>query len=260
MNGLMQDVRYALRGMRKSPAHAIAVIVTIALGIGPNITAFSVTNALLLRSPDGVENPQQLVLVGQTRDGSEFNTLSYPDYADYRDVNTSFAALAAYRQALVYVGSDQSAERLSALLVTGNYFQALGTRPANGRTLSPQDDGAPGSNPVAVISFALWQRRFNSDSNIVGRVVTINHFPFTIVGVAEKGFAGTAVGGSVDVWLPLSMYAQADPVFSEKRFEARHIAWLSVLGRLHSAVHGGACAKRDVGTCEATSGTVSEHE
>jgi macrolide transport system ATP-binding/permease protein len=236
MNGLMQDVRYALRGMRRNPAYAIAVIVTIALGIGPNITAFSVTNALLLRSPDGVENPHQLVLVGQTRDGSEFNTLSYPDYADYRDVNTSFAALAAYRQALVYVGSDQSAERLSALLVTGNYFRALGTSPANGRTLSPQDDGAPGSNPVAVISFALWQRRFNSDSNIVGRVVTINHFPFTIVGVAEKGFAGTAVGGSVDVWLPLSMYAQADPVFSEKRFEARHIAWLSVLGRLHSAV------------------------
>ena len=234
MNGLTQDVRYAVRGMRKRPAYALAVIVTIALGIGPNITAFSVTNALLLRSPDGVEHPQRLVLVGQTRGGSGFNTLSYPDYADYRDLNTSFVDLAAYRQTAVSVGSDDSAEQLSGLLVSGNYFRALGTRAAIGRTLVPQDDRAPGSNPIAVLSFALWQRRFNADPNIVGRVVPVNRLPFTIVGVAEQGFAGSVVGGSVDVWLPLGMYAQANPFFSEKRFEARHIAWLSVLGRLDS--------------------------
>lgn len=236
MSGVMQDVRYALRGLRKSPGYAIVVIVTIALGIGPNITAFSVVNALLVRSPDGVANPHELVLVGQTRAGSEFDTLSYPDYADYRDLSTSFVNLAAYRQTIMNVGSDQSAERLSGLLVSGNYFQALGTRPAIGRTLSPQDDGAAGASPVAVISFALWQRRFNSDPAIVGRVVAVNRFPFTVVGVAEKGFAGTAVGGAIDVWLPLSMYSQANPVFSEKRFEARHIAWLNVLGRLRSGV------------------------
>ena len=163
MTGLLHDVRYAVRGLRKSPGHAIVLIVTIALGIGPNITAFSVANAVLLRAPAAVANPHELVLVGHTRDGSAFNTLSYPDYADYRDSNSSFVDLAAYRQAQLYVGSDESAELLSGLLVSGNYFRALGTRSATGRTLLPHDGGTPGSNPVAVISFLLWQRRFNSD-------------------------------------------------------------------------------------------------
>jgi hypothetical protein len=236
MTGLLHDVRYALKGLRISPGYALVVIVTIGLGIGPNITAFSVANALLLRSPAGVANANELVLLGHTRNGSEFDTLSYPDYVDYRDSNSSFVDLAAYRQAALYVGSGESAEQLSGLLVSGNYFRALGTRSATGRTLLPEDDGIPGSNPVAVISFALWQQRFNSDPNVLGRVVAINRHPFTVVGVAEEGFTGTVVGRSIDVWLPLSMYSQAEPVFSERRFEARQIAWLNVLGRLHSAV------------------------
>ena len=122
------------------------------------------------------------------------------------------------------------------MLVSGNYFKALGTRADAGRTLMSADDGAPGANPVAVISNALWERRFGSDPNMVGRVIDLNNFPFKIVGIMQKGFTGIGIGEATDVWLPLTMYSQADPILNEKRLEARHITWLAVLGRLKTGI------------------------
>jgi macrolide transport system ATP-binding/permease protein len=233
---LLRDVRYAARALVKSPGFALVAVVTLALGIGANTAVFSLANALLLRPPEGVSRPEEIVMLGRTLAGSDFGTFSYPDYADCRDQSASFTDLAAYRDTGLHLNTGESAELLSGMLVSGNYFKALGVGARLGRTLSHEDDGTPGSNPVVVISDAAWRSRFGSDPNIVGRVVTLNNYPFTVVGVAQEGFAGTGVGTATDAWLPLSMYAQADPVFYEKRLEERRISWLNVIGRLKPGV------------------------
>jgi predicted permease len=234
---LWQDVRYGARVLLKSPGFTAVAVVTLALGIGANTAVFSLANALLLRPPEGVRRPEEIVVLGRTLGGSDFGTFSYPDYADCRDQSKSFADLAAYREANLHLTAGGSAELLSGMLVTDNYFKSLGVGARLGRTLSSEDNGAPGSNPVAVISDRLWRSRFGSDPNVVGRAVTLNNNSFTVVGVLQKGFTGTGVGAATDVWLPLSMYAQADPAFYEKRLEARQISWLSVIGRLNPGVN-----------------------
>jgi macrolide transport system ATP-binding/permease protein len=236
MRALWQDLRYAARVLLKSPGFTAVAVVTLALGIGANTAVFSLANALLLRPPEGVSRPEEIVMLGRTLAGSDFGTFSYPDYADCRDQSASFVNLAAYREEDLDLTTGGSAELLSGMLVSGNYFKTLGVGARLGRTLSTEDDGSPGSNPVAVISDAAWRSRFGSDPNVVGRVITLNNYPFTVVGVAQKGFAGTGVGSATDIWLPLSMYSQAVPLFYEKRLEARQISWLSVLGRLKPGV------------------------
>jgi len=235
--GLWQDLRYGARVLRKNPGFAVVAVLTLALGIGVNTAIFSLANALLLRPPQGVYKAEDVIQLGRTLNGSDFSTFSYPDYVDCRNQNTSFVELAAYRQTGLYLTTGGTPEQLTGMLVSGNYFKALGTDAEAGRTLTPEDDnGTPGANPVAVISHGLWEGRFGSDPNIVGRVIDLNNFPFTIVGVMQNGFTGIAVGEATDVWLPLTMYSQADPILYEKRLEARHIAWLGVLGRLKTGV------------------------
>jgi predicted permease len=231
-----QDLRYGVRMLRKNPGFTFVIVLTIALGIGANTAVFSLTNALLLRAPQGVSRPEEIVQVGRTLNYSDFSTFSYPDYADVRDQNTSFTDLAAYRETGVDLTTGGAPELLSGMLVSGNYFRALETQAAVGRIFGPEDDSAPGANSVVVISHGFWQRRFASDPNVVGRVINLNNFPFTIVGVMQEGFTGTGINEVIDVWLPLPMYSQADPVFVEKRLEARQISWLNVLGRLKGGV------------------------
>ena len=235
--GLWQDLRYGARVLRKNLGFAVVAVLTLALGIGANTAIFSLANALLFRPPQGVYKAEDVIQLGRTLNGSDFSTFSYPDYVDCRNQNTSFVELAAYRQTGLYLTTGGTPERLTGMLVSGNYFKALGTRADAGRTFTPEDDnGVPGANPVAVISHGLWERRFGSDPNIVGRVIDLNNFPFTIVGVMQNGFTGISVGEETDIWLPLTMYSQADPAFHQKRLEARHITWLGVLGRLKTGV------------------------
>jgi len=231
MQMLWQDLQYAVRGLRKNPGFTLVVLFTLAFGVGANTGVFSLANALLLRAPAGVSKPDEILLVGRTFKGSDANTFSYPDYADCRAQNQSFADLAAYRETDILLDASDSPQLVSGLLVSGNYFTALGTHSARGRLLSPEDDSSPGANAVAVISHGLWERRFASDPNIVGQVINLNNFPFTIVGVMQPEFTGTGVAETIEVWLPLTMYSQAVPVFYEKRLEARQISWLNVLGR-----------------------------
>ncbi len=229
---LWQDVRYGVRMMRKSPGFTLVAVLALALGIGANTAIFSLANALLLRSPSGVARPAQLVLLGRTHNGSGFDTLSYPDYADYRDLNSVFSGFVTYRGTALHLTSGNAAERVAGTLVSGNYFTVLGVSAARGRTLLPEDDEARGAHPVAVISDGLWKRRFGSDPKIVGKTVTLNGYNFTVVGVTAEGFTGTEVGEVTDIWLPVTMYAQANPLFVEDRFKARHIVWLHAIGRL----------------------------
>src|SRR5215475_5785217 len=167
MTTLYQDLRYAIRMLRKNPGFTFVMIATLALGIGANAAMFSLTDRVLLqRLP--VTNPDQLTLV-KTRDPNEPETIdsfSYPMYQDLRDRNDVFAGMIARGGAQMNITYGDQTTRVSADLVSGNYFDVLGVRPFAGRLLTQDDDRNPGAHPVAVISYRFWERRFGSDQSI----------------------------------------------------------------------------------------------
>jgi predicted permease len=238
MNGLNQDIKFGIRMMLKTPGVTALAILTLALGIGANTTVFSVVNALLLRPVAGVKDPVQLVRVGRTNDGSGFNSLTYPDFADYRSQNTELAGMSAYFNTGMHLSAgvpDKAAQRVLGTLVTGNYFEVLGVGAALGRTLSSDDDGAAGASPVAVISYGLWKSLFGSDPGVVGREVSINARSYTVVGVASEGFSGTELTSRPDIWVPIDMYREIEPMFQksgEDFFTNRDIIWINAFARL----------------------------
>ena len=192
MERALRDLRLAARSWRRSPGLAAAAVVTLALALGANTTLFSLVNAVLLRPLPGIAHADRLVNVHRrTADGTTFLGVSHPDYRDLRERTRALDGLAAFNGRGVSLGDGTGAPELVGIqIVSGNYFDVLGVRPLRGRLLSDADDGAPGASPVAVISHALWQRRFGSDPAVVGRSVRLNGFPFTVVGVGPEGFAG----------------------------------------------------------------------
>jgi putative ABC transport system permease protein len=234
METIWQDIRYGVRALVKKPVFTLVAAITLALGIGVNSAIFSVVNALLLRPPAGVERPEQVVLV--TWEGSGLGP-SYPDYLDYRDRNTTFAGLATFSPTILHLSNGGEPERLPGALVSGNYFNTLGVKVTRGRVLIAADDAARGANPVAVISDDLWQRGFSADANVVGKSVKVNGYPFTVVGVAPPEFTGVETGRTIDVWLPLSMAAQADPTLADAAGSRVARGWLRTFGRLKPGVN-----------------------
>src|SRR6266699_2270112 len=230
----MNDLKFAFRQLLKNPGFAVVAVLTLALGIGANTAIFSLVNALLLRPLPGIEDPNELVLVGRTYHGSGFDTLSFPDFSDLRDQATGFSGLAACRRTDLHLGHGETAVRVRGSLVSGDYFTVLGTRAVRGRLLLPEDNSALGASRVAVISDRLWKESFASDPNVIGGTIDLNGTAFTVVGITADGFRGTDTTEIADIWLPLTMYAQADPALgsSENRLVARHVVWLQVLGRL----------------------------
>ncbi|HEX4021772.1 MAG TPA: ABC transporter permease [Acidobacteriaceae bacterium] len=238
---LSQDIRFALRQLRKSPAFALTAVLTLALGIGANTAIFSLIHQALLSSLP-VPNPQQLMMLqysgaeeGWARtwmsDGPGAHTaFSYPMYRDLRDKNTSFQGLLAMVPADLTVSAGNHAERVDGELVSGNYFQTLGVRPALGRLLLPSDETAQNANPVAVLSFAYWQARFAMNPAVLHQTIHINSYPFTVVGVAAPGFHSVAEGATPDVFLPVTMEPEAMPGMSD--LTARRTRWLILVGRL----------------------------
>jgi predicted permease len=200
-----QDVRFAFRMMRKSPGFTVVAILSLALGIGGNTIVFSTVNSLLLR-PLPVASPDQLYFVNRNGGPSQ----SFPNYKDIRDRNTVFSSLFMYRVAAMSVESTEGARRVWGFLVTGNYFETLGIRPALGRFFGPREDQHVNASPHAVLSYACWQNRFGGDPQIAGRVVRINTHPYTVVGVAPKGFHGTEVFYWPELWVPLTMQPQIE--------------------------------------------------
>jgi predicted permease len=236
VRNLWQDLSFAVRVLRRNPGFAIVAVLTLALGLGANTAIFSLSNALLFEQPDGILQPGRIAQVGRSRANVGFIEMSYPDYADFRESNTSFIELAAFRNAGLLLRTTDVVEPLAGALVSGNYFSVLGVRVAGGRPLDLNDDVRTGGRTVAVISDGLWRRRFDADPAIVGRTIELNNRPFTVVGVATAGFIGTDIAETIDVWLPLAVYAQAVPTFVEDRLASRQISWLSVLGRLKPGV------------------------
>src|SRR5499426_2810612 len=206
---LIQDVRYGLRTLRKSPGFTAVAALSLALGIGANTAIFSLVNAVLLR-PLPVENPERLVSLNYASEkgGDVSPTFSYLNYRDLRDRNNALDGLIAYRMAPISLSHDGNNERAWGYLATGNYFDVLGVKPALGRLLTPEDDKAEGAHPVMVISYDCWQKRFAGDPSVVGRGVLVNARSFTIIGVAPRGFYGTEIGYVAEMWFPMMMLDQ----------------------------------------------------
>jgi macrolide transport system ATP-binding/permease protein len=236
----LQDIRYAFRGLRKSPGFTIVCVLTLALGIGANAAMFTVINAVLIRPVPGVANPDGLVILERLQKNNPDFAFGYPDYLDYRDQNQSFTGLAARcRTSLALI--QGTTERITGELVSGNYFSVLGVNPAFGRLITPEDVQADDEAPVAVLSNGIWQRVFGWDPDIIGKNILLNGHAFTVVGVAAKQFAGTTVGSPTDVWLPLTMQPAAMPRMSQGVLHNRNAGWIEIFGRL----------KRNVGLDEA---------
>lgn len=230
-----QDMRYALRGLRKNPGFAIVCVLTLALGIGANTAMFTVINAVLLRPVPGVADPGKLVILERLQKNNPDFSFGYPDYLDYREQNQSFTGLAGRcRTALAL--SYGTTERITGELVSGNYFSVLGVNPALGRLIAAEDVQTDGEAPVAVVSYGIWQRVFGSDPEIAGKNILLNGNRFTLIGVAAKPFAGTAVGSPTDVWLPLTMQPAAMPGMSQGMLHNRNAGWIEIFGRLKRGV------------------------
>lgn len=241
LDQLAADVRYALRLFRKNPGFTIAAAVTLALGIGANTAIFTVVDALLIRSLP-VDAPDSLVTIGDPlRVGAWSNgtprtdVFSYPLYQEVRDHSVVFSSvLASARLDDAAMEIDGAPEPVAGRLVTSNYFETLGVRPALGRLFAAGDDTAPGADPFLVISYDYWQRRFGGNAAIVGRLIRLKHVPLTIIGVAPPGFFGEVVGARADVWAPMMM----EPALMPGRdfLKTPDISALQVMARLKPGV------------------------
>ena len=203
-----QDVRYAVRLLRRYPLFALTAALSLAVGIGANTAVLTIGNSLLRFSPVAVSDPDRLVDIGRSFDGLSigFNPGSYPDYLDIRRRTTTLEHVYAHPlfPKDMTVESENGAEKVVGDVVTTNYFAALGARPAIGRLFLPEDSDALGASPLVVLSHRYWVRSFHGDPSIVGQTIRLNRFPMTVLGVAAEGFQGTTVV-AVDLWVPMSM-------------------------------------------------------
>jgi putative ABC transport system permease protein len=242
MTGLLQDLRYALRQLRKSPGFAAVAIITLALGIGANTAIFSLLDQALLRSLP-VKDVDRLVILKysgsnipgrlDSRTDGKFY-FSYPMYRDLRDRNSVFSGLIATDWTQVGVQWHNQPDLVAAELVSGNYFEALALKPALGRLFVAADDRVPDANPVIVLSFSYWQRRFGAEPGILNQTILVNGHPFTAVGVAPPGFHSVVLGDTPDVFVPMMMKAEVMPGL--KDLDDHHSSWLNIIGKLKPGI------------------------
>src|SRR4051794_5908817 len=259
---IVRDLRYAFRGLARSPLFTSVALVSIALGIGANTAIFTLVDEVLLRRLP-VKSPDQLVLFNGARNhygsNSGGNMLSYPMYEDFRDnfverdapaaqatlprvslpvakgapARTIFSGLFARRPIAMNVGVGGQTERVPGELVSGTYFQVLGVGAALGRVITPEDDKR-GDGPVAVLSYDYWRTRFGAKADIVGQTITVNNNKLTIVGVSQAGFDGVDIGYVPSIRVPVLVKAQMTPNWDD--VTNRRSRWVNVFGRLKPGV------------------------
>ena len=262
MDGFLRDLRFTVRNMGRSPGLALVIAASLALGIGANTAIFTLIRAVLLKTLP-VQDPEALVLLhwhgdawprglNQSGSGGPSNpayrstsrSLAYPFFrelakqTDLFDTVFAFAPLGSDRRNTT-LAADGGAERIDGEMVSGEYFRGLGARPAIGRLLTADDE--QGGAQVAVISHAYWSRRFGADPGILGRPITINHLPFTVVGVTAPGFFGVQPGRAPDVWVPMLNLAELvpwgfRPANTPSLLDVRGYWWAQVMARLRDGV------------------------
>ena len=237
MHNFWKDLQYAFRTLTKNPGFAVIGIVTLALGMAVNTTLFSVINGILLR-PLPVPHPEQITVLALQQTGQPgAKRFSYPDFEDFRDQSSSFSDLFAFRVSLASVAADKKADHCIISRVSSNYFSTLGITPAYGRLILPTEGHTPGADPIMVLGYSYWRKRFASDPNVVGKTVEVNEHPFTIVGVAPADFHGTYAVLDMDAYLPFSAETREDPDNPvDKVWTSRIDRSLTILGRLKPGV------------------------
>jgi predicted permease len=236
MRTLWQDIRFGARMLAKHPGFTATAVLTLGLGIGANTAIFSLINQVLLRRLP-VQNPNELVILRAPglmkghvwSDGDEAQSWSYPMYKRLRETNQAFSGLVARFAIPVTVANQGQTERAGGELVSGNYFEVLGVRPALGRLFTLEDDKVPGAQPVAVLSHGYWMRRFGGDPAILNQTLLVNNTALTVVGVAQAGFTGVQVGESSDVFVPFMMKAQMTP--ERSGLDDWNDQYLAIMGR-----------------------------
>ncbi|MBI1875530.1 MAG: ABC transporter permease, partial [Acidobacteria bacterium] len=224
--------------LRSTPAVTVTAILSLALGIGANTSMFTIVNAALLR-PLPVTAPDELAFVFSGTRDSPWSAISYPTYLDYRNRNDVFSGLAAYGEISVSLSGDGAPDLVRGVIVTGNYFDVLGVGATRGRVFTPADDRMPGAHPVVVIAHDLWKRRFGGDPGLVGRDVTINARPYTVIGVTPEGFRGSNLLEDIGLYVPMMMQASVRPPrggysgeMDPDLLNRRGSGWLTAIGRL----------------------------
>ena len=235
LSNILCDLRYGLRSLLAKPAFALAAVLSLAIGVGANTTLFAVINALLLKPVEGIGAPERLVEIGRTQRGGALDTISYADFRDYENKAQSFDAMFAYALQALNVRSTDDPQRALGLLVSGDYFAALGTRALHGRVLGRSDDDETASQSVAVASYSAWQKYFNGEDDAIGKQVSINGRRFTLVGVTPPQFHGHIAVLAPDFYLPLHqrtvLREDSHDLFSERRS-----LWLLAGARLKQGV------------------------
>ena len=228
-----QDVRFAIRVLLRSPGFTATTVLSLALGIGANTAMFSILHALVLRSLP-VTDPERLVVVIRNQ-----VSVPYPLFVHLRDQSRTLSGVLAFRTTACRFNAGGATERVTAALVSGEYFEVLGVTPSVGTTLRREDDRTPGSGgsrgPVAVISHSLWMRTFSGERSVIGSQIRLNGQPFSIVGVAPAAFSGTEVGESPDVFVPMMMQEAIIPGLG-KALQMRRSNWIRIIGRLNPGV------------------------
>ncbi|MGI8745681.1 MAG: ABC transporter permease [Bryobacteraceae bacterium] len=233
------DIRYSSRLLRQDRFFTTVAVLSLALGIGANTAIFSLIDSVLLKWLP-VRNPQELVVLARNpaKPQTGFNN---PDYEYVRDHNQVFAGVVASSGGGMPLGMTipnegrGEAQLVAGTLVSGNYFDVLGVGAALGRLLNTDDNKTPGAAPYAALSYAFWQRRLGGNTGVLGKKIVLNGSPFWIVGVAQRGFTGTAAGSSPDLFLPIMMLQQVDA--NARQWNTRHYWWLNVIGRLKPGVN-----------------------
>lgn len=245
MNALLKDLRFAVRGLLKRPAFTVVVVLTLALGIGANTAIFSVVNALLFKSLPYPEADRLFALTFDDGKTNGYQFWSYPKYAAFKDIQSSFTSVAAYEQLQITLGVDQP-RRTEAEIVTPNYFEVLGVHPLLGATFSTNNQV---DAPSLLLGHEMWQRDFGSDTQLIGRTVLVNNQSFVIAGVLPPNFRGQT--GTVECWLPMSV---ASTLKFKTALTATGAWWLKVIGRLKP----GRSREQAVAEMSVASGRVAE--
>ena len=236
---LRRDVRYAVRMLARTPAFTFVVCMTLALGIGANAVIFSAVDAVMLRSAP-VADPEDILSIYTTSADRRdpFSGSSFLDYVDLRDSGI-FTAVAAYASIPLVLHSGGVNEPLIGELVTGNYFDVLGVRIAPGRTFTADEDRSGAQQRVVIISHEAWSRRFAGDAAIVGRTITLNGHPYTVIGIAPRGFTGPVLGRVPEMWAPAALQPELRPPSAGVRrtlghsnlLDERGLRWLNIVAR-----------------------------
>src|SRR5690349_2098453 len=225
---MLSDIRYALRMLAKNPGFACVVVFTLALGIGANAVMFSLTDKVLLQSLPVVK-PEQLVMISSA-DSKLGSSFSYPMYQNLRDKNDVFSGVIARGGAQMNVSYGDQTERVRGELVSGNFFEVLGVRPWAGRLFTQDDDRNPGAHPLAVLSYAFWDRRFGKDPNVIGKTILVNEYPLTVIGVTPPSFYGVNLSNNPHVRVPMLMTTVFNPRPAD-RLKRWRLQWLTLLAR-----------------------------